>query len=744
MDNDIVEEEVIEEELVPDVELTEGTNYVTLAKHTNNRDAIRAIIEVTKDANNNRSWVVIQNIQFRSNITGSGTWTATGSIAAFAYYGDEEVIEEVTPADFEYSDEWFQASNSSTWVTLGYGKYAAFYVDHESDGRKQMNIVISANAYPHKFTTTGVNGSPTYAFQTNTIICQMPDIDRTVPTITASASVSNSGSVTLTANANVSCGSWAYKIDNGDWNGLSGTGTSKSVTIPGMTGAHSFQVKANNSANGITGYSNTVSTTTPTLILSSTAVTTSGSLTVTVQYLPANTYIYLKYGNTVLASYRESSAQTSKVINLSSSDLKALFEAAGVTTQTSITVTASVDGYNYTETGFTLSSGSNMNPTVGTPTAAIVQGSTVDSTLANVYIAGVSKVKVSAAVAAGSGSSISSVRLTYGNNSQTMSYNSSTQKYEATTSGPITGNTTFTVTATDTRGLTGTNTVSVTGVKSWTEPAITFDTSKTYRCNSSGTKTEGGAYVRVKVTMNYTTGISGNAVRNLYFYIREDGSSTTHNLTSGTQSSAYALGSPRPNETITVVVKGRDKVGDYVTRELQLAGAHRDFAIANYQSSNAGRRVTAVGIGMTPDTSTSDLTYGDTVQVPATGRFTVGGKELQNFLGCNIRREVSGDDPWGKDMLAFEPTNPMAEDNETAEFYITNSNFANWSNLPSAITDQSTAFEGARMVLFGYDTVFIILLEQTPVAGRIWINTKRKSSSSTSWSGWKGHTPDIT
>lgn len=567
--------------------------------------------------------------------------------------------------------------------------------------------------------------------------------DTSAPTITASASINSSAQVTLTATADTSCSGWAYQIDGGSWNSASGTASSKTFTIPGMTGAHSFRVKATKVSNNQEGTSASVSTTCPTLSLNKTAVSTDSTLQVTVGYLPANTAVVAKYGNTTLKTNSYSSAQTSVTITYSSSDLQTMFQTAGVTTQQSITVTVQVTGYSYTAQSFTLSSGSNMNPTVGTPTATIVQGPTVDSSLASVYIAGISKAKIAAEVSAGSGSSISTVRLTYGNNSQTMSYNSSTQKYEATTSNPITGNTTFTVTATDTRGLTGSSTVSLTGVKSWTEPAITIDTSKTYRCNSSGTKTEGGAYVRAKVTFNYTTGISGNGVRDLYFYVKEEGERTDWTLTSGTQSAAKPLTNPRPNETITVVVKGRDKVGGYVTRELQLSGAHRDFAMANYQSSNAGRRVTALGIGMTPDTSTAALTYGDTVQMPADGRFTVGGKEIQNFIGANIRREVTGDDPWGKDMLAFEPTNPMAEDNETAEFYISNPRTSSWTNLPSTVASHTTAFEGMRLVLFGYNTVFIVLLEQAPIAGRIWINTKRKSSSSTAWNGWVGHTPDI-
>lgn len=748
MDDDIVEEvieeEVVEEELVPDVELTEGTNYVTLAKHSNDRDAIRAIIEVTKDANNNRSRVIVRDIQFRSNYSSAGTWTADGYISvytAYRYPGDE-VVEEVVFAEFEYNSEWFQAANASTWVTLGYGKYAAFDVNHDSDGRKQIFIPITARTRPYKFTTTGVNGSPTYSFTYTTIICQMPDIDRTVPTITASASANSSGSVTLTASANVSCGSWAYKIDNGDWNGLSGTGTSKSVTIPGMTGAHSFQVKASNIANGITGYSNTVSTTTPTLSLNKTAATTEDAVDVSLRYLPAGSKIQAKYGSTLLFEDSMSSYNDSATIRYAATDLKEMFAIAGVTTLQSITVTVSVYGYSYTEQSFTLTAGSNMNPTVGTPTATIVQGSTVDPSLANVYIAGFSKVKVEAAVSAGSGSSINAVVLSYGGNSAAMSYNSSTGKYEATTSGPITGNTSFTVTATDTRGLTGTGTVSVTGVKSWTEPTITFNTSDTYRCDSAGAKTEGGAYVRVRVSAAYSTSISNNGLRDLYFYIKEDGTSVTHDLTNDSQSAAYALGSPRPDSTITVVVKCRDKVGDLVTRELQLSGAHQDFALANYSSASAGRRVTALGIGMAPDASVEAATYGDTIQLPAIGRLTIGGREAQNFLGVNTHREISGSTLWNRDLLAFDQTNPIAEVNETAEFLILSSSLSSWTNLPGAITRAN--FEGTRMVLFGYDTVFIIILEQLPVPGRIWINTKRKSSASTAWSGWKGHTPDIT
>ena len=732
----------VNEELVPDVWLNEGTNYVTLAKHSNGRDAIRAIIEVTKDANNNRSRVVVQNIQFRSDYAGTGTWTVNGRIGIYTV-AENSPGEIISLAGFDYVDEWFQAPDSSSWVTLGYGKYAAFDVNHDSDGRKQINIYVGANTAPYELKLTGVNGSPAYIFYRDAVICQMPDIDRSVPSITASASVNSSGAVTLTASANESCGSWAYKIDNGEWNSLSGTGTSKSVTIPGMTGAHSFQVKATKSSNGITGYSNTVSTTTPTLSLSSTAVTTSGSLTVTVQYLPANTYIYLKYGNTVLASYRESSAQTSKVINLAAADLKALFEASGVTTQSSITVTASVDGYNYTAMSFTLSAGGNMNPTVGAPTGTIVQGSTVDSSLANVYIAGFSKAKIAASVTSGSGSSISSVTLDYGTASQSMSYNSSTGEYEATTSGPVTGDTVFTVTATDARGLTGSNTYSLTGVKSWTAPAITFDTNRTYRCDSSGAKQEGGPYVRVKVSVSYVTGISGNALKVLDFYVREDGTSVKHNLTSGTQSQAYPLGSARPDMAITVVVECQDKVGGLYTKELQLSGGRQDFAMANYHSTQAGGRLTALGIGKAPDPTMNAALYGSTVQLPLMGRLLVGDVEIQNYIGADIYDDVISSGLWSGDFLAHDETDPMAEFNKTAQFSI--SNFSGWSHIPSAVLS-GAGWDGVRFMILTNQDVYALVIERYPVPGRIWYNNKRKDTIwfDFEWGPWKGHTPDIT
>lgn len=567
------------------------------------------------------------------------------------------------------------------------------------------------------------------------------DTDR--PTISLSATINSSAQVTLSATANENCDNWAYQIDYGNWAAVSGTGSTKTITIPGMTGSHSFRVKATKVSNGAEGTSSPVSTTSPTLSLSKTATSTSGSIDITVNYLPANTAVQAKYGSTVLKTNSYGSAKNQVTITYSSSDLSAMFTATGVTTQQSVTITVLVNGYSYTAASFTLSAGSGMGPTVGTPTATIVQGSTVDSSLANVYIAGISKAKIAAAVTSSSGSSIQSVVLSYNGNSTAMSYNSSTAKYEATTPGTLIGSTTFTVTATDARGLTGAKTVSVTDVKSWTEPSITFDTSKTYRCDSSGTQTEGGPYLRVKATLSCSTGVSGNGVRDLYCYIKEDPAAPREwlTLTSGVQSTATQLPNAWPNSTVTVVVKGCDKIGGYTTRELQLAGAHRDFTLANYASTSAGRRVTALGVGMAPDTSAA----GDTVQLPAIGRFTIGESEVQNFIGANTRRQITGSTLWNKNLLAFDQTNPMAEMNETTEFFVQPSDFSNWSNLPSAISGQSSYdFEGTRMVIMGKDSIFIVILEQVPVPGRIWVNTKYVSTSPTTWSGWKGHTPNIT
>ena len=474
----------------------------------------------------------------------------------------------------------------------------------------------------------------------------------------------------------------------------------------------------------------------PTLSWSSNTTTTDGSMLLSVSNLPAYTAVRVKYGSTNLESYTWVEDKQSVGILFPDSTLKQWFAQAGVATLQSITVTATVDGYPTVTASFTLTAGENMKPMVGTPTVSIVQPARIASTFPDTWIANISKAKVVANVSPGSNAAISSVVANYGSESVSMAYNSSTGSYEGTTSKPVTGDATFTVIVTDERGFTARSTCSITGVQAYSAPTITIDRPATYRCDSSGDEQSGGPYVRVKATANYTA-ITGNTLESFYFYVSEDGSSTTHNLTSGTQSAAYQLLSPRPDNAITVVVVAQDKISEAITARITLPGAHHDVIVARYGSK------TVVGIGQVPTRVQNGTSgYCDGTDVAEGGGYFVGGRDIINLRGV-ARHGLALASLWGYDMLAVDKSNEKDAKNEAREFNLTASSLSNWQNLPAAIVTANTRFRGIREIRVGQYYVVATIVEIAPVAGRIWINQGMIGASVT-WAGWKGYTPDIT
>ena len=258
----------------------------------------------------------------------------------------------------------------------------------------------------------------------------------------------------------------------------------------------------------------------------------------------------------------------------------------------------------------TLTGTPSQPPTIGTPTASVVD---LTGNFPNNYIAGYTKVKVRATVTPYNTATISSVKLSYaGGTTVNMTLNNGA--YEATTAQPITGNTTFTVTATDSNGQTASKTVSVTGVVPYTAPSITIDPDYTYRCDSGGTKTDGGTYYKVKATANYYSSLSGNSITTFNVKI---GSGTATALTSGTQSGAIS-GMTDPTKRYTITLTVQDKVSAAVTRTYVLEGMTRNVVI---RRSSGG---TYVGVGTTPARSSgvSDI------ELPIGGEIFIGALSL--------------------------------------------------------------------------------------------------------------------
>lgn len=320
----------------------------------------------------------------------------------------------------------------------------------------------------------------------------------------------------------------------------------------------------------------------------------------------------LKYGNRTLAtqSFTTGSCQITCP--------KSWFDTAGVTMLKSMTIAVTVTGGM--AGNFTLTAGSDMNPIVGTPTVSIVQAASA-SDFPNTYLANISSAKVTASVDLPTDAIIGSVVLSFpGGTSVNMTYNSSTGKYEGTTAAPITGDTTFTVTATDMRGMTGSNTASISGVVPYSLPSAVIDEAYTYRCDVSGAKLSGGTYYRVKATASYYTALNGNSLQK--FTVKIKGTSTETALSSGVQSAPIS-GMTNAKQSYTVVVTVQDRISGEITRELKLDGMLRDFVMK--RSAN-GLEGPFIGIGMTPEHSSG----APTIELPSGAKIYIGGVELGN------------------------------------------------------------------------------------------------------------------
>ena len=114
----------------------------------------------------------------------------------------------------------------------------------------------------------------------------------------------------------------------------------------------------------------------------------------------------------------------------------------------SVTVNISDTFGRTTSVSFTATAGPEMYPEIGNITLTNVPAANMPSGYG--FIANYSKVKISAPVTIPSiASSVTVVVSYYGSEPISMSYNESTEEYEATTTSVITGDTTFTIIATD-------------------------------------------------------------------------------------------------------------------------------------------------------------------------------------------------------------------------------------------------------------------------------------------------------
>lgn len=397
------------------------------------------------------------------------------------------------------------------------------------------------------------------------------------------------------------------------------------------------------------------------------------------------------------------------------------FDTNNVTKLQSMSITVKIRGGNNVAAGsFTLNAGADMQPSVGTPTATIVQGPSAAQEYPNTYIAGISKVKVSAAISRNTNAAykVNGIVLRFAGGTDV--YMTESQQtpglFEGTTAAPITQDTVFTVIATDVRNLSGQNTVSVTGVVPYTEPSVTV--LDLYRCDSTGAQENGGEYFKIRVNANYNTDLSGNAITVLTAGVKNG---TAHDILAGQSGTAqgpfHDTTDRKKAYLIEIIVK--DKVSGEVKREITLEGMLRNFVLKR------SRDGTYFAIGTTPSRASGE----SSIEIPEHGSFLAGGNEYGAFEQIVSDTENT---PFDGDFLNVDMTNPRALKNATAKYYSVGGSI---DNGPSAM--QTGVYRGIRKV-YCYSSEFCLveLTELYPQPGRIWTN-----GYSNGWSGWKSTSP---
>lgn len=180
----------------------------------------------------------------------------------------------------------------------------------------------------------------------------------------------------------------------------------------------------------------------------------------------------------------------------------------------------------------TLTVPSSVKPTITSLTASRVDG-TVPSTWA-IYVQSKSKAKLTINGAAGAyGSTISSYSISGGGYSSTAS--SFTTGF-LNTAGSIT----FTASVTDSRGRVSANaTVTITVVE---YAAPSFSKYISQRCNSAGTASDSGTYVKSTVTFSYASCSSKNTVTTAAYYKKNTDASWTNANKTFTSGTAFTFG----------------------------------------------------------------------------------------------------------------------------------------------------------------------------------------------------------
>lgn len=432
--------------------------------------------------------------------------------------------------------------------------------------------------------------------------------------------------------------------------------------------------------------------------------------------------ISVKYGNTVLSTITLN-IKAENGYRLTWKPRKQWFADMGVTTLKTVALTMELVAGSTTDTDplFFLTAGQEMSPVVSNVDWNVVNTGRVAEAYPDKIISGMSKIHVTANVTAGSNAAITSVKLQEnGKPDVTMTLNSTTGKYEGTTSGPISGNWFLIVEATDQRSMSGTGGAMGTSV-SYRGPTVQFDTAETFRCDSTGEQTLGGLWVRVKAEAIIDTSLENNRIDKLEFYVQEDGPTRSYQLESGVQSEPKQVLNGTVKGPLTVVVVIQDRISDEITRTLLLPGELKNFVL---KQSSLG---TYLGIGRAPLFYGGLYGYNSCVDIPEDGCYLINGIPAD----CTHLVYQDGGTLFGKDFLNVNYNDRYAQENRTTYFEVPVDK-TGWTNCPSAVA--TSAFKGVRLVFrISALQAAVVMFETAPQFGRIWYHATTPLGTFTSW-----------
>lgn len=469
----------------------------------------------------------------------------------------------------------------------------------------------------------------------------------------------------------------------------------------------------------------------PELSLSPTSVTTGGSFTSTITKRGDRAIrIAVMYGNTELTNYNGASDTVSISAN------KSWFTTAGVTSLTSITLSVKLQiqengAWTTKDTeSLTLNAGDDMRPVIQNVLREIVQPAPLNVNYPNTYVKGISKVRFTATVEAGSNAAITSVVAKSSDGSSvTLTLDSQTGNYVGV-AGPIT-NATWSVEVTDQRGKNRTiSNVGPSTIYRYVLPTISIDKYNTYRCTSAGVQDASGTYFKAEATATVYQQLPDNSIAS--FKVNNEP------ITSGTQSGVIAT-SATANDSITLTFTCTDRAGYTSTAKITLQSGSSNLLIYTRKGTNGEE--TRIGVGKVPILSWG-AGYADNlidISIPANSWSWNFGYFINGLPAGAFRalvRTLDGSS-FNKNFIDVDLTNNKAEKNAAAYFYKTGTD-TDWINLPNTIGSDGV-WGGFRFVFpaVGHRFAMVVVLELKPVEGRLWFRHVQENYIGE----WKSLTP---